>query len=91
MDITVLESDDGNLDFTHDFEIMESEFQNKSDSEKVSDSFSKRSRTIRREIQIEPGRQRLLTYGTETEFKEIKISRHLNEKQEKGSCVACQD
>ena len=33
----------------------------------------------------------IVNNGTETEVKEIKISRHLNEKQKKGSCAACRD
>ena len=91
MDITVLESNDGNLDITHDFEIMDPKFKTRVISEEVSDSFSKGLEQYEEKSKPNLEETEIVNNGTETEVKEIKISRHLNEKQKKGSCAACRD
>ncbi|XP_071923155.1 uncharacterized protein [Coffea arabica] len=82
-DITVLESDDGNLDITHDFEIMEFEIQNESDSKEVSDSFSKGLEQYEEKSKPNLEETEIVNIGIETEVKEINISIHLNEKKKK--------
>ena len=83
MDITVLEFDDGNLDITHDFDIMESEIQNESDNEEVSDFF-KRFEQYDEKSKSNLEETEIVNIGTETEVKEIRISIHLNEEQKRN-------
>ena len=83
MDITVLESGDGNLDITLDFDIMEPEIQNESDNEKVSDLF-KRFEQYEEKSKPNLEETEIVNIGTETEVKEIRISIHLNEEQKRN-------
>nr|XP_027120512.1 uncharacterized protein LOC113737482 [Coffea arabica] len=60
---------------------MESEFQNKSDSEEVFHSFSKDLEQYEEKSKPNLEETEVVNIGTETEVKEIQISIHLNKKQ----------
>ena len=83
MDITILKFDDCNLHISHEFEIMEAEVQNESNSEKEYESISKILEQYEKQSKPNLDETEIVNIGTKMEVKEIKISIHLNKKQRK--------
>ena len=83
MDITILKFDDCNLHISREFEIMEAEVQNESNSEKEYESISKILEQYEEKSKLNLEETELINIGTKIEVKEIKISIHLNKKQRK--------
>ncbi|XP_071926061.1 uncharacterized protein [Coffea arabica] len=82
-DITILEFNDRLLDISHEFDILESEIQNESDSEEESESFSKILEQYEEKPKPNLEETEIINIGTKTEVKKIKISVHLNKGQRK--------
>ena len=83
MDITVLDLDDCNLNISDNFENLESEIQNESDSEEEYESMSKVLEQYEEKSKPNLEETEIINIGTKSEVKEIKISVHLNERQKR--------
>ncbi|XP_071913977.1 uncharacterized protein [Coffea arabica] len=81
LDVTILEFDGCNLDISHELEIMQSEIQSESDTEKEFESISRDLKQYEEKPKPNLEETEIINIGTKTEVKEIKVSIHLNRKQ----------